>query len=238
MTRRIEILPTRAELEARVAGELLTVVQSALDSRKRVNIVVTGGTVGIGVLAALARSPLVTNIDWTRVHVWWGDERFVPAGHADRNDQQARNALFSHVAIPAANLHTFPANRGQTVDEARDEFLAANVSGFPTFDVVLNGIGSDGHTASLFPGLPHGDGVDVIAVSNSPKPPAERLSLTFDVLNRGNHVWIVASGRDKAEAVSRIIADSPVAETPAVALRGLTETVVWIDADAASALAD
>jgi 6-phosphogluconolactonase len=201
-------------------------------------VVVTGGTVGIGTLAALARSTDASALDWTRIHVWWGDERFVPAGHADRNEQQARDALFSHVAIPAENMHTFPANHGQTVEQAREEFLAENVSGFPAFDLVLNGIGPDGHAASLFPGLPHGEGDDVIAVPNSPKPPAERLSFTFDALNRGRHVWIIASGVEKADAVARIVGDSPETETPAAALRGGVETVVWIDSDAASAISD
>jgi len=237
MYRRLEVLPTRSAVEDRVAAELLAVVQSTQASRGRADIVVTGGQVGIGTLASVARSPLVSKVDWTRVHVWWGDERFVSAGSPERNDQQARDALFSHVAIPEANLHLFPADNGQTVEEARDEFLAEHTEGFPAFDVVLNGIGSDGHTASLFPGLPHGEGEDVIAVANSPKPPVRRLSFTFDALNRGQRVWIVASGTDKSVAVARIITDSPESETPATALRGLIETVVWVDADAASAVA-
>jgi 6-phosphogluconolactonase len=237
MFRRLEVLPTRSAVEDRVATELLAVVQSSLDSRGRADIVVTGGTVGIGTLAAVARSPLVAEVDWSRVHVWWGDERFVPAGNSERNEQQARDALFSHVAIPEVNLHVFPADHGQTVHEARDEFLAEHGDGFPLFDVALNGIGPDGHTASLFPGLPHGDGEDVIAVANSPKPPTQRLSFTLDALNRCQRVWIVASGADKAVAVSRIIEDFPESETPAAALRGLIETVVWVDADAASAIA-
>lgn len=236
MYRRLEVLPTRSAVEERVAAELLAVVQSSLDSRGRADIAVTGGTVGIGTLAAVARSPLVAIVDWSRVHVWWGDERFVPAGNSERNEQQARDALFSHVAIPEANLHMFPTDNGQTVEQARDEFLAEHVDGFPAFDAVLNGIGPDGHTASLFPGLPHGEGHDVIAVANSPKPPAKRLSFTFDALNRGERVWIVASGSDKSVAVARIIADSPESETPAAALCGVMETVVWIDADAASAV--
>lgn len=234
MFRRLEVLPTRSAVEDRVAAELARAVQSAVVSRGRADIVVTGGTVGIGTLAALAQSPLVTEIEWTRVHVWWGDERFVAAGHADRNEQQARDALFSGIAIPATNLHTFPSNHGQTVGDARDEFLTEHVDGFPNFDVVLSGIGPDGHTASLFPGLPHGEGADVIAVANSPKPPAERLSFTFDALNRGQRVWIVASGADKSDAVARIVADAPQPETPAAALRGVLETVLWVDADAAS----
>ena len=234
MYRRLEVLPTRSAVEDRVATELLAVVQSSLVSRGRADIVVTGGTVGIGTLDAVARSPLAATVDWTRVHVWWGDERFVPAGNPERNEQQARDALFSHVAIPEANLHIFPADHGQTVEEARDEFLAEHVDGFPAFDVVLNGIGPDGHAASLFPGLPHGGGEDVIAVANSPKPPAKRLSFTFDALNRGERVWIIASGADKSVAVARIMADSPESETPAAALQGMAETVIWVDADAAS----
>ena len=236
MFRRLEVMPTRLAVEDRVADELISVVHAAQIARDRADIVVTGGSVGIGTLAAVGRSSLVTRVDWSRVHVWWGDERFVPAGNPERNEKQARDALFSRVLIPEENLHVFPADHGQTVQDARDEFLAEHVDGFPPFDVVLNGIGPDGHAASLFPGLPHGDGEDVIAVTNSPKPPTQRLSFTFDALNRGQRVWIVASGVDKAVAVSRIIADFPEFDTPAAALHGEIETVVWVDADAASAI--
>jgi len=236
MSRRLEVLPTRTAVEDRVAIELLDAIESALAARGHADIVVTGGTVGIGVLAAVSRSPRASAVDWARVHVWWGDERFVPAEHLERNERQAREALFSHIDIPNTNLHPFPADHGQTLSDARDEFLAENVDGFPEFDVVLNGIGPDGHAASLFPGLPHGEGEDIIAVENSPKPPAQRLSFTFDALNRGLRVWIVASGADKAAAVARILADSPESETPAAALSGVVETVVWVDADAASAI--
>jgi 6-phosphogluconolactonase len=236
MSRRLEVLPTRTAVEDRVAIELLDAIESALAARGHADIVVTGGTVGIGVLAAVSRSPRASAVDWARVHVWWGDERFVPAEHLERNERQAREALFSHIDIPNTNLHPFPADHGQTLNDARDEFLAEHVDGFPEFDVVLNGIGPDGHAASLFPGLPHGEGKDIIAVENSPKPPAQRLSFTFDALNRGLRVWIVASGADKAAAVARILADSPESETPATALSGVVETVVWVDADAASAI--
>ncbi len=236
MNRRLEVMPTRLAVEARVASELLAVVRSTIASRGRVDVVVTGGSVGIGTLAALARTPGVGDVDWTRVHVWWGDERFVPAGSPDRNEQQAKDALFSQVAIPERNLNIFPADHGQSVDEAREEFVAEHPEGFPAFDVVLNGIGPDGHAASLFPGLPHGEGEDVIALTNSPKPPANRLSFTFGVLNRGYRVWIVAAGADKSEAVARIMADFPESETPAAALCGEIETVVWVDADAAAAV--
>lgn len=236
MNRRFVVLPSRAEVESRVAKELVTVVREALDQRGRADVIVTGGTVGIGTLASVRDASRVGDIDWSGVHFWWGDERFVPEGHPDRNELQARVALFDHIAIPAENLHPFPADRGQTLDQARDEFLAEHSSGFPAFDVALNGIGPDGHAASLFPGRDHGSSELVIAVHDSPKLPPERLSLTFGVLNTAQHIWIVAAGADKAEAVRRIADDSSVDETPAAGLRGTVDTVVWLDAAAAASL--
>lgn len=238
MTRRFVVLPTRSDVEVRVADQLLTEILLAVASHGRADLVVTGGTVGIGVLAAVSRNHRAHDVDWSRVHVWWGDERFVPVGHADRNDHQAQDALFDHIAIPVQNLHPFPNDVGQSVETARDEFLAEYPDGFPQFDVALNGIGPDGHTASLFPGRDHGESVSVIAVRDSPKPPAERLSFTLGVLNRSRHVWIVASGADKAHAIRRIAENSPTSDTPAAGLSGAVDTVVWLDADAAALLPD
>jgi 6-phosphogluconolactonase len=236
MSRRFEVLPTRSEVEARVADELVSVILTTLEIKGRADVIVTGGTVGIGTLAAVLKTDRVEDIDWSRVHLWWGDERFVPEGHADRNDHQARVALVNHIAIPAENLHPFPADSGQSLDQARVEFLSEHATGFPAFDVALNGIGPDGHAASLFPGRDHGASELVIAVHNSPKPPSERLSFTLSVLNRAQRVWIVAAGADKADAIRRIADDSPETETPAAALHGVRETVVWLDAAAAELL--
>jgi 6-phosphogluconolactonase len=238
MARRFEILPDRVAVENRVADELVSVVLRALEERDRADILVTGGTVGIGTLAAVAQHPDVNTVDWSRVHVWWGDERFVTADSSERNDNQARDALFSRVEIPENNLHSFPSAHGQTLEQARDEFLAGYPDGFPRCDVALNGIGPDGHVASLFPGFDHGTTESVIAVSPSPKPPAQRLSFTFAVLNSARRVWIIAAGDDKADAIAKLGADNNQQETPATALRGTLETVVWLDAAAASKLSD
>jgi 6-phosphogluconolactonase len=146
--------------------------------------------------------------------------------------------LLDHIAIPAGNLHPFPTDAGQSVETARDEFLSRYPDGFPQFDVALNGIGPDGHAASLFPGRDHGKSFSVIAVRDSPKLPPERLSFTFDVLNQSRHVWIVASGADKADAIRRIAANSPTSETPAAGLDGVVDTVVWLDTAAAALLPD
>jgi 6-phosphogluconolactonase len=234
MFRRLEVFPTRVDVENHVATELLAVIDTAVRARGRADIVLTGGTVGIGCLVALERFARDRSVAWDSVHVWWGDERFLPGDHGDRNDGQARHALLGYVSIPSANLHPFPADRGQSVDEARDEFCGQFPDGFPEFDVVLNGIGPDGHVASLFPGCSYEVGSDVIAIHNSPKPPAERLSFTFEALNRASRVWIIAAGSDKANAISRLMAESPRDVTPATALQGKLETAVFVDVDAAA----
>lgn len=237
MDRRLVVLPTRSDVEEAVAAAVLVELANALRIRERAHLVVTGGTVGIGTLAAMARHPLVSSIDWALVHVWWGDERFVADGDPDRNDRQAVDAIFAGLPMPRENLHPFPSDRGQSVEQARTEFLDAHAEGFPEFDVVLNGIGPDGHVASLFPGFEHGsDDELVIAVRNSPKLPPERLSFTFTVLNNARKVWIVAAGTDKADAIRRLMSDAGVASTPACGLRGQVDTTVWVDAAAASEL--
>ncbi len=240
MMRRLVVFPDRGAVETAVATALLDEIVDATFARGRADIVLTGGTVGIGALAAVLRDPRAQSIAWNLVHLWWGDERFVPAGDPDRNEGQATAALLDHVAIPATNVHRFPSDVGQSVDDARDEFrslLRAELGNRPRFDVVLNGIGPDGHVASLFPGLPHGStGELVIAVDNSPKPPQRRLSLTLDALNGGRHVWIVAAGDDKAEAIERLMSDASVDATPAAGLHGVEETVVWVDESAAARL--
>lgn len=234
MFRRLEVFPTRVDVENHVAAELLAVIDTAVSTRGRADIILTGGTVGIGCLVALEHLARERSVAWDSVHVWWGDERFLPTDHSDRNDGQARAALLEHVSIPSANLHPFPPDRGQSIDRARDEFCDQFPDGFPDFDVVLNGIGPDGHVASLFPGSTYEVGSDVIAIHNSPKPPAERLSFTFEALNRASRVWIVAAGSDKANAISRLMAESPRDVTPATALHGKLETAVFVDVDAAA----
>ena len=239
---RIIVLPTRDDVENEVAGALLTEIARAISERGRADIVLTGGTVGIGSLAAVSHHPNRDQVDWSAVRVWWGDERFVPEGDPDRNEGQATAALLVHIPVDAEHVFRFPAADGISLKEARDRFdaiLRAEFRNEPHFDVVLNGIGPDGHVASLFPGHNHGrDDEFVIAVNDSPKPPAQRLSLTFAALNRGARVWIIAAGADKADAIGRLIVGSNVNETPAKGLHGTVETVLFVDDAAASNIAD
>ena len=237
---RIEVFATRADVENAVAADVLTELTHVISNRGRADIVLTGGTVGIGSLAAIAAHPNRDTVDWSAVRVWWGDERFVPTGDPDRNELQATAALLTHIPLSPANVFRFPAADGLSVEAARDRFdavLRTAFDGDPLFDVVLNGIGPDGHVASLFPGRDHGASGDlVISVEDSPKPPPTRLSLTFAALNRGSKVWIVAAGTDKADAIGRLIEGAPEAEIPATALKGTVETALYVDEAAAASI--
>lgn len=239
---RIVVVPERSDVERAVATDVLVELARAISDRGRADIVLTGGTVGIGSLAAIAVHPDRDEVDWSRVRFWWGDERFVADGDVDRNEGQATEVLLRHLPLTLDNVFRFPAAHGQTLEAAREQFdavLRAEFLGEPYFDVVLNGIGPDGHVASLFPGHDHGTADElVIAIDDSPKPPPQRLSLTFAALNRGAKVWIVAAGADKADAIARLLAGSPVAETPASGLQGTVETAVYLDEAAAALIAD
>ena len=189
------------------------------------NIVLTGGTVGILTLAKLRDIA----VDYSKVHLWWGDERFVAKDSADRNELQARTALIDHIAIDASHLHPFPASdEGMDLDEAAVAFSeqVANVK----FDVLLLGIGPDGHIASLFPGK-NAKGSLVVAEHNSPKPPPQRLSLSYDVINCAREVWFTVAGADKQDAVAVAFGDNPES-LPVGRVRGTDKTIWFVDATA------
>lgn len=216
-------------------------VKDLLLQQENVHVVLTGGTVGIALLENIDPTH---KLDWKRIHLWWGDERFVPAGHPDRNEAQATAALIHRLPIPAENVHRMPASdAGLTLDEAVDAYddeLAQFWPELPEFDITFLGVGPDAHIASLFPGL-EGIEVDdraVIAVRNSPKPPAERISLTLPALNNSKNVWVVASGADKADAIYAAFTSESASEAPVSAVEGTEETVFFTDEAAASRLID
>lgn len=216
-------------------------VKDLLLQQENVHVVLTGGTVGIALLENIDPTH---KLNWKRIHLWWGDERFVPAGHPDRNEGQATAALIHRLPIPAENVHRMPASdAGLTLDEAVDAYddeLAQFWPELPEFDITFLGVGPDAHIASLFPGL-EGIEVDdraVIAVRNSPKPPAERISLTLPALNNSKNVWVVASGADKADAIYAAFTSESASEAPVSAVEGTEETVFFTDEAAASRLID
>ena len=223
-----------------IASALLDRLEAAQARGEVPQVGLTGGSIAEALHRELARRAADSSLDWSRVVFWWGDERFVPADSPDRNARQAREALLDHVAVDPTNVHEVPASDAVATAEDSAAAYSADLRehGAGAFEVLMLGIGPDGHCASLFPGHPVLGARDAIAVAvhDSPKPPPDRVTLTFETLERSRAVWFIASGEGKAEAVARALAeDGSVEETPARGVRG-EETVWWLDEDAASAL--
>lgn len=221
-------------LASEIADQLGERIDHAQVEGRTPHVVLTGGTIAIEVYERLDADAA----DWSDVVFWFGDERFVPEGHEDRNDRQARDAFLDRLGVPAENVRPMPAHGCSTsMAEAADAY-GATLPDEP-FDVVLLGLGPDGHVASLFPGFAqlHEQERRCVEVFDSPKPPPERISLTFPALNHTRATWFLVSGEAKADAVARALApEGSVDETPARAAGGRDETVWFLDEAAASTL--
>ena len=238
-----------AELLAKaVAARLVTRLVDAAAARGTASLVLTGGGIGTAVLAELAAAPARDAVDWRHLDVWWGDERFVPSGDKERNETGARAALLDHVDVDPARVHPMAPSDGPDGDDP--DAAAARYATWlteaatpedhgpvPSFDVLLLGIGPEGHIASLFPGMPAlYDERSVVAVRNSPKPPPTRLSLTLPSINAAKEVWILASGKEKAGAVALALSGAGPVQVPAAGAHGRQRTLFLLDSDAAGQL--
>jgi 6-phosphogluconolactonase len=227
-----------------VAARLITKLVDVQSSGGVAQVVLTGGRVAAVVYKAVAESPARSAIDWRRVEFWWGDERFLPEGDPERNDTQAWDALLSHVDVDPALVHAMPADTGQGAEAAAEAYAATLAAvagpddgdGVPEFDVLMLGVGPDGHVASLFPEHPARVVVDssTVAVHDSPKPPPTRVSLTFPARANSRESWFVVSGEDKADAVADVL--SGTSDLPAAIPTGLDRTLWILDEAAASKL--
>jgi len=182
-----------------------------------------------------------SEVDWSRVVVWWGDERFVAAGSDGRNARQARAGFLDVLPFDPAKVHEIPStDHAASVEEAATAYSAQmREHGAGSLEVLMLGMGPDGHVASLFPGHPQLDVDDRVAVgvTDSPKPPPERVSLTFAALNRSRSVWFLVSGEEKAGAVARALDPATdVHEIPAAGVTGELETIWFLDRASASQL--
>lgn len=227
------------ELAGEVGRRLLGLLTDVQLGDRVPSVALTGGSIADRLHREVARLSAGASVDWSRVDVWWGDERFVPADSPDRNVGQARAALLDHVGVDPARVHEVPAAGTMGLDEAATAYGdALRAHGGGLFDVVFLGVGPDGHIASLFPGRSELEVDDAIAVpvSESPKPPPERVSLTFGALNRTREAWFIVSGEDKAEAVARAVGGADVHDTPAAGVCGQERTLWFVDEAAASRL--
>jgi 6-phosphogluconolactonase len=232
-----------------VADRLVTRLVEAQAATGRAHMVVTGGGMGTAVLAALAEGPGRDAVDWAGVHVWWGDERFLPAGHPDRNETQARAALLDTLPLDPAKVHAVPASDApgvRDVDDAAQRYAdelarVAREDGtgredVPEFDVLMLGVGPDAHVASLFPEMAavHESERTVVGVHGSPKPPPLRVTLTLPAIRRAQEVWLVAAGAEKARAVGLSLSGAGPVPAPAGAVSGRRATVWLLDRAAAA----
>jgi 6-phosphogluconolactonase len=230
------------ELMARAAAaRLITRIVDAQAARGSASVVLTGGRNGNGLLAALAASPARDAVDWRRLDVWWGDERFLPDGDPDRNHTQARRALLDSVPLDPARVHVMAASDGAygADPEAAAEAYAAEVAEAPDpFDVLLLGVGPDTHVASLFPEHPalHETERLAVAVHGAPKPPPTRVTLTLPAIRSAREVWLLAAGEDKAKAAALALSAPGAVQTPAAGAHGTARTLWLLDRTAAAEL--
>ena len=226
----IEVVPDATALATRAAEWLVGQIGHAIAKRDRAVIALSGGSTPKAVFALLAQLSYRGRIDWSRVHVFWGDERFVQAGDKERNETMARDALLDVVDVPAAHVYPMPADDGPDYAHANDDLHAAferarigaelhettlhafhggtTLSDKPFFDVVMLGLGEDGHTASLFPGSQVLDETAhwVAAVRTDAKPPPIRITMTLPLLASTHAVLFLAAGEGKREIAARILA--------------------------------
>ena len=239
--RRLLVHPDKATMAESVAERFVTKLSKLLLDNPIVDVILTGGSMGSAVLAAVRVSPDRDSVDWSRIRFWWGDERWLPKGDPERNETQAREALLDHLGLDESAIHAFAASDdGIELDAAAlayAEELKANAAAgadLPKFQITFLGVGPDGHIASLFPersGIREKDAT-VIAVRNSPKPPPERLSLTLPVINSSERIWLVLAGPDKASALGLTLAGVSSAEVPAAGANGVRRTDFHVDSEA------
>lgn len=252
--------PNPELLHTAIASRLLIEIGDRIASQHRADIALTGGTDGNAVLTHIASNPLNEAIDWSRVHLWWGDERFVAANDDDRNAKQAREAWFGtlvkHGLLQESHIHEMPAEQrnNHNVAVAGDaentrlldaaaatyqEEITRELGDNPIFDVALFGVGPDGHFASLFPDYPQVtiDDSDILVtgVTNSPKKPPLRISMTVPLIKNSRKVWVLASSSRKAQAVHNALSSVNNPHVPSSFATGQEETL-WLLDDEASAL--
>ncbi|KAB3523475.1 6-phosphogluconolactonase [Corynebacterium sp. zg254] len=247
----IRVYENQTALAQAAAREFVATVCTLQNTKNMVNVVLTGGGAGVETLrqiAALdaaarqqAESFPIQAIDWNRVNVFFGDERYLPEGDPERNDTQAQEALLAHVDVPEFNIFRYAAPSpeddyaGEGLDRAAESYAQLIQEHAPDgFDVHLLGMGPEGHINSLFP---HTEELlqpkdCVVPVRDCPKPPANRVSLSIDAVNDADHVWLLVAGAAKREAAVQVAEGGNGAQWPAALATGRQSTVLWVDQEA------
>lgn len=236
MIKTVEILSDLDQLVQRALEILLAKIELAIAERGRFTIALAGGSTPKPLYAAIARQ----NLAWEKIHVFWGDERYVPPDHPESNAGMATQIWLDQVPLPAANIHPIPTAAANPVDAAQQyaqdlqAFFQSQPGEFPAFDVILLGIGTDGHTASLFP---HTAALQVCdrTVTVGHKDDQPRITLTVPVLNRARCVMFLVTGENKRPALAEIFApEADALEYPARFVQPAGQ-MIWLLDQAAGA---
>lgn len=220
---------TPADLAEGVAQRLLeTLVRRQGETDDPVQLCLTGGRIANRMYEEFASRAVDSPLDPSRLELWWGDERFVPTEDASRHAGHTLSILAGYLHLVPSLIHPMPAADG-LADSAASATAYAKELGDTTFDVTLLGLGPDGHVASVFPDHPSFEASQhtVIGVTEAPKPPGARITLTVEALNRSREVWYVVSGDDKAGAVARAVTDDVT--IPGGVVRGRERTLWLLD---------
>jgi 6-phosphogluconolactonase len=221
------------------ANRFISLANQAIKEQGRFAVALSGGSTPRRLYTLLAQAPYRQAVNWSRVHLFFADERYVPPEDPESTLLLVRETLLSGAPIPATNVHPMP-TQGESAEsdaalysETLTRFFETPAAGF---DLALLGMGPDGHTASLFPGQPEQQGL-VAAIHDSPKPPPTRITLTRPLLNRSGAVLFLVTGKDKAEALKAVFesADDDPHALPAARIHANDGCSQWlVDRDAAS----
>jgi 6-phosphogluconolactonase len=251
----VEMYPDAEALAEAAATLFVTLTREAIAARGRATVALSGGSTPLGLFRRLATPQFVSQTNWSKIHLFWGDERFVPPDHPDSNYGAARQALIEHVPIPADQVHRMrgelpPETAAEEYERELRAFFAQgrDLSSWPRFDLLFLGLGADGHTASLFPGAAvlHETSRWVVAyfADAAPRPTlpglthAWRITLTPPVINAARTVAFLVSGADKAECLEQVLAGPEQPDLiPAQIVRPTEGHLRWlVDAAAAAEL--
>jgi 6-phosphogluconolactonase len=241
MTPDVRVCADVNQLSRRAAEAAVTAINDAVRRHGRCSLALSGGSTPRTLYGLLA-SEFREQIPWTQVHVFWGDERYVPSDDPDSNYRMARETLLDRVPCPATNIHPMPTGFPSADAAARDyerSLRSYFASDWPHFDVILLGLGEEGHTASLFPGSPAlGERTRWVVAVKAPAEPPMRLTLTLPALIGAANIYVLVAGSNKADALNHVLAETPDPNTyPAAGVRRTAGTLIWwVDRDAEPAV--